>query len=66
LTLVGLFLYCNVQRLTLILGNFLKFLGGWGVVFYANSFGIFENLDCGYGTVFMSYPSACPKTGWWG
>jgi hypothetical protein len=27
----GIFLYSVVQRLTLILGNFLKFLGGWGV-----------------------------------
>jgi hypothetical protein len=38
LTLVGLFLYCNVQRLTLILGNFLKFLGGWGVWFLDRDF----------------------------
>jgi hypothetical protein len=45
----GSFLLCRVQRLTWYLGNFLKFLGGWGA-----GAGNFENLICGYGIVFMS------------
>jgi hypothetical protein len=46
----GIFLYSVVQRLTLLLGNFLKFLGGGVFGFWIV---IFENLDCGCGTVFI-------------
>jgi len=47
----GIFLFGVVQRLTWYLGNFLKFLGG-GVFGFWIVF--FENLDCGYGTVFIA------------
>jgi hypothetical protein len=48
---LGLFLFGVVQRLTLILGNFLKFLGGGVFGFWIV---IFENWDCGCGTVFIA------------
>ncbi len=48
----GIFLYSVVQRLTLLLGNFLKFLGG-GDRNVGISILFFENLICGYGTVFI-------------